>query len=118
MPEGSVGQPVGSQSQTLQQKATTYELLVEDTGANTNPERWLNDNHWEPDAEITIAVVGAGGEEEVGDAVEGEAIVCEYSGPRRLKKKEFSGTGDHRQWRIKIKDAYCVIEKKFRWLGE
>jgi len=30
MPEGSVGQPVGSQSQTLQQDATTYRLLVTD----------------------------------------------------------------------------------------
>ena len=32
-------------------------------------ERWLHDNHWEPDAEITIAVIGAGGEQPVGGAV-------------------------------------------------
>jgi len=87
VPVGSVGQPVGSQNlpltqdgagdvivagsqlQPLQQNATTYELLVEDTGVNTNPEQWLQDNHWEPDAEITIAAAGAGGEQEAGDAV-------------------------------------------------
>lgn len=55
---------------------------------------------------------------EVGDAVEGETIVCEYSGPRRLRPKKFSGSGEHKLWRIKIYDAYCMIEKKFRWLGE
>lgn len=44
-------------------------LVVQDTGLNTNPERWLHDNHWEPDAEITIAVAGAGGEQDVGGAV-------------------------------------------------
>ncbi len=49
--------PVGSVGET------------EDTGVNTNPERWLQDNHWEPDAEITIAAIGAGGEEPVGGAV-------------------------------------------------
>ena len=42
---------------------------VEDTGVNTNPERWLQDNHWEPVAEITIAVAGAPGEQAVGGAV-------------------------------------------------
>lgn len=41
----------------------------DDSGVNTNPERWLQDNHWEPEAEITIAATGAGGEEEVGDPV-------------------------------------------------
>ena len=50
MPQGSVGSP-------------------QDTGVNTNPEKWLQDNHWEPDAEITIAVIGAGGEQPVGGAV-------------------------------------------------
>ncbi len=50
MPTGSVGE-------------------TEDTGVNTNPERWLQDNHWEPDAEITIAAIGAGGEQPVGGAV-------------------------------------------------
>jgi hypothetical protein len=54
---------------------------------------------------------------EVGDAIKGDTIVCEYSGPRHLKPKEFSGAGGHRLWRIKINDAFCVIEKKFRWLG-
>ena len=35
MPEGSVGQPVGSQSQTLQQDATSYALIVTDTDSPT-----------------------------------------------------------------------------------
>ena len=41
----------------------------QDTGKNTNPERWLQDNHWEPDAEITIAVAGVPGEQPVGGVV-------------------------------------------------
>ena len=32
-------------------------------------ERWLHDNHWEPDAEIPIVAAGAGGELPVGGAV-------------------------------------------------
>ena len=41
----------------------------QDTGLNTNPERWLQDNHWEPDAEIPIILAGAPGELAVGGAV-------------------------------------------------
>lgn len=55
---------------------------------------------------------------DAGDAIEGEKVVCEYAGPRRLSPIKFSGPSGHRQWRIKLSDAYCVIEKKFRWLGE
>lgn len=44
-------------------------VITEDTGTNTNPEKWRQDNHWEPDAEITIAATGAGGEQAVGAAV-------------------------------------------------
>ena len=44
-------------------------MMVEDTGVHTNPERWLQDNHWEPAAEITIAAAGAPGEQPVGGAV-------------------------------------------------
>lgn len=40
-----------------------------DTGINTNPERWLHDNHWEPAAEIPIVLAGAPGELAVGGAV-------------------------------------------------
>ena len=54
----------------------------------------------------------------VGDAVEGERVVCEYSGPRHLKPTKFSGPAGHREWRIKLFNAYCVIERKFRWLGD
>ena len=53
-----------------------------------------------------------------GDAIEGERVVCEYAGPRRLNPSKFSGPSGHRQWHIKLYDACCVIEKKFRWLGE
>lgn len=42
---------------------------AEAIGEHTNPEKWLQDNHWEPDAEITIAVADAAGEQEVGGAV-------------------------------------------------
>lgn len=43
--------------------------MVEDTGLNTNPERWLHENHWEPAAEVTIALAGAPGEQNVGGGV-------------------------------------------------
>ena len=55
---------------------------------------------------------------DVDDAIEGERIVCEFAGPRRLKKTRLSARSGHREWRIKLYDAYCVIERKFRWLGE
>jgi len=44
------------------------ELLTEDTGLNTNPARWLHDNHWEDD-EVTIAVAGAPGQQNLGPVV-------------------------------------------------
>ncbi len=40
----SLGKVTGSRDQYLQQKAATFELLVEDTGANTNPRRYEKDN--------------------------------------------------------------------------
>lgn len=42
---------------------------VEDTGVNTNPERWLHDNHWNPAADINIVAAGAGGEQPLGAPV-------------------------------------------------
>lgn len=42
----------------LQQKAGTFELLTEDTGVHTNPEQWLQDNHWNP-AQITLNAAAA-----------------------------------------------------------
>ena len=64
-------QIAGSQDMPLQQgsAADGYPLIVEDLGTHTNPERWLHDNHWEPDAEITIVVALAAGEQVVGGAV-------------------------------------------------
>ena len=44
-------------------------LVTEDTGLHTNPEKWLHDNHWEPDAEIPIVLAGAPGELAIGGAV-------------------------------------------------
>jgi len=41
---------------------------ADDSGANTNPERWLHDNHWESD-EIPIIAAGALGEQNLGVAV-------------------------------------------------
>jgi len=63
-------QVAGSQDLPLQQGAAApYPLIVEDTGINTNPERWLHDNHWDNGAELVLnaaaavnlgAAVGAG----------------------------------------------------------
>lgn len=63
-----LGVVYGNQAQ-LQQVAGTLELITQDTGLNTNPERWLHDNHWNPAAEITIAVAGVPGEQNLGAAV-------------------------------------------------
>lgn len=51
------------------QSATQGIPQVQDTGVNTNPERWLQDNHWSMAAEVTIAVAGAPGEQPLGAAV-------------------------------------------------
>lgn len=40
----------------------------QDTGLNTNPERWLHQYHWECD-EVTIAVAGVGGQQNLGAVV-------------------------------------------------
>ena len=58
----------GSQGEQLQQKATTFELITEDTGVHTNPEQWLQDNHWNSD-EVAVAAAGAGGQQSLGAAV-------------------------------------------------
>ena len=42
--------------------------VVQDTGLNTNPERWLHDNHWEAE-EVTINAAGAGGQQNLGAVV-------------------------------------------------
>jgi len=34
-------------------------LLTEDTGVHTNPEQWLNDNHWDSGAEVVLNAVAA-----------------------------------------------------------
>ena len=59
---------IGNQAAQLQQVPVTFELITQDTGLNTNPERWLHDNNWEID-EVTIAAAGVGGEQNVGGAV-------------------------------------------------
>jgi len=41
---------------------------ADDSGKNTNPERWLHDNHWEAE-EVTINVAGAGGQQNLGAVV-------------------------------------------------
>lgn len=64
-----LGVTYGSQAAQLQQKAATLELLVEDTGSNTNPERYLQIYHWNTAAEVTIAAAGAGGQQNLGAAV-------------------------------------------------
>lgn len=63
-------QTAGSRDVPLQQgpQADGYPLIVEDLGTHTNPEKWLHDNHWEAD-EVTIAVAGAPGEQNLGGPV-------------------------------------------------
>lgn len=62
-------QIAGSQDVPLQQgPAPNYPLIVEDLGTNTNPERWLHENHWECN-EVTINAAGAGGQQNLGGAV-------------------------------------------------
>jgi hypothetical protein len=58
----------GSQSAQLLQKAATHELITEDTGLHTNPEKWLQDNHWDCN-EVDIAGAGVGGQQNIGAAV-------------------------------------------------
>lgn len=62
-----VGVVYGNQAQ-LQQVPGTLELITQDTGLNTNPERWLHDNHWEAD-QVAIAAAGVGGEQNLGGVV-------------------------------------------------
>jgi len=44
-------------------------IPVEDTGLNTNPERWLHIHHWQTPAEVVVAVAGAPGEQNLGVVV-------------------------------------------------
>lgn len=44
------------------------ELLTEDTGLNTNPERWMQDHHWECD-QVTVTPAGAPGQQNLGVVV-------------------------------------------------
>ena len=41
---------------------------ADDSGAHTNPARWLHENHWDCD-EVTVAVAGAPGQQNLGVAV-------------------------------------------------
>jgi len=61
-------QIAGDQDITLMQDPVTGHLLTQDSGLHTNPEKWLHDNHWEAD-EVTIAVAGAPGEQNLGAVV-------------------------------------------------
>lgn len=64
-----LGVVYGSQAAQLLQKAATFELITEDTGLHTNPERWLHENHWDNDAEVQIIAAGAAGAQNLGAAV-------------------------------------------------
>jgi len=44
-------------------------VIVQDTGLNTNPERWLHTYHWDPTVQVTITAAGAAGEQALGAAV-------------------------------------------------
>ncbi len=77
----------GNQAQ-LQQVVGTLELITQDTGLNTNPERWMHDNHWEAD-EVTITVAGAPGQQNLG-------VVVPAGQTRRIRKLTIrhAGTND------------------------
>lgn len=64
----TVERPKGSEGADLQQVAGTHELIVQDTGLHTNPEQWMQDNHWDA-GEVTIAAAGVGGQQNLGAAV-------------------------------------------------
>lgn len=55
--QAGVRQPYGSQDAPLQQVPVTLELITQDTGLNTNPEKWMHDHHWE--AEEVTCVLGS-----------------------------------------------------------
>lgn len=69
MSEGNQRSPIGNQGVPLQQVPVTYELITQDTGLHTNPERYLQIYHWNTPAQVTIAVAGVGGEQNLGGAV-------------------------------------------------
>lgn len=50
---------VGGNRAILQQVLGTLELITQDTGLNTNPERWLHDNHWDSGAELVLNAAAA-----------------------------------------------------------
>lgn len=51
---------------------------VEDTGTNTNPEKWLQDYHWDS-GQVTIAAAGAGGQQNLGTPVTAERRIREIT---------------------------------------
>ena len=57
----AIERPRGSRGQQLQQgpAGAGYPLIVEDLGTNTNPERWLHDNHWDNGAELVLNAAAA-----------------------------------------------------------
>ena len=63
-------QIAGSQDVPLAQSPVApYPLLTEGSGVNTNPEQWLQDNHWSTAAEVPLVLAGAPGELALGAAV-------------------------------------------------
>ncbi len=59
----SIVKIMGDKGLPALQKAGTGELITEDTGLHTNPEQWLQDNHWQTPAEVVVAAAGAPGEQ-------------------------------------------------------
>jgi len=59
---------------------------VQDTGLNTNPEKYLHDNHWNTAADVPIAAAGAAGEQALGAAVGADVV-------RRIKEVTARHTG-------------------------
>lgn len=67
--ESKIVEILGDKKLPALQKAVTGELIVEDTGLHTNPEQWLQDNHWETPAEVIVTPAGLPGQQNLGAAV-------------------------------------------------
>ena len=52
---------------------------------------------------------------EKGDAIDGKLISCQSSYPPPRKVTKLKITSKHRGFRFSLEDAYCLIDKAYRW---
>lgn len=51
--------PVAGDWNRVREGSVVGSIITEDTGLNTNPERWLHDNHWDSGAELVLNAAAA-----------------------------------------------------------